>query len=77
MPILFVQKLCEALAVQNILSFLACWDEVQEELLYCPGVGLGVGIGSGVGGVGKMFKFLRGSFLCDGQGAVRPAILSL
>ena len=35
---------------------------------YCttPGVGIGVG-----GGVSKMLKFLRLSFLCDGQGAVR------
>ena len=42
-------------------TFLARLDEVQEELLYYPGVG-----------VSKMLKFLRQSFLCDGQGAVCP-----
>ena len=36
----------------------------------------GVRIGGSVG-VSKMLKFLRESFLCDGQGAVRQAILSL
>ena len=36
-----------------------------------PGVGVGVGVGGGVG-VSKMLKFL-----CDGQGAVRRAFLSL
>ena len=45
---------------------LARLDEVQEELLYYPGVGVGGG------GVNKMSKFL-----CDGQGAVRRAILFL
>ena len=35
-----------------------------------------VGVGVGVG-VSKMLKFLHLSFLCDGQGAVRWAILSL
>ena len=34
------------------MSFLAGLDEVQEELLYYPGVGGGVGIS-------KMLKFLR------------------
>ena len=53
---------------------LARLDEVQEELLYYPSFGIGIGIG---GGVSKMLKFLRLSFLCDGQGAVRQAILSL
>ena len=38
--------------------FLAPLDEVQEELLYTPGVGVGVGVGGGVG-VSKMLKFLR------------------
>ena len=33
--------------------------------------------GVGGGSVSKMLKFLRESFLCDGQGAVRQAILSL
>ena len=41
-----------------------------------PGVGFGVGIGGG-DGVSKMLKFLLLSFLCDGQGAVKRAILSL
>ena len=36
------------------LSFLARLDEVQEELLYYPGVGVGGGIG-----ISKMLKFLR------------------
>ena len=35
---------------------LACLDEVQEELLYYPSVGVGVGIGVG-GGVGVSKKF--------------------
>ena len=55
-------------------AFLACLDEVQEELLYYAGIGVGVGVGGGIG-VNKMFNFK--SFLCDGQGAVRQAILSL
>ena len=38
----------------------------------CTTPGVGVGIGGG-GGVSKMFKFLRLSFLCDGQGAVSKA----
>ena len=37
--------------------FLAPLGEVQEELLYYPGVSVGVGVGSGVG-VSKMLKFL-------------------
>ena len=42
---------------------------------YCTTVGVG---GSGVGGgISKMLKFLCSSFLCDGQGTVRRAILSL
>ena len=48
-----------------IFLFLARLDEVQEELLYYPSVGVGGG------GVSKMLKLLRSSFLCDGQGAVR------
>ena len=51
---------------------------------YCttPSIGIGVGVGIGIsvgGGVGasKMLKFLHLSFLCDGQGTVRRAILSL
>ena len=54
--------------------FLARLDEVQEELLYYPDVGVGVGVGIGVG-VSK--KFNVKVFLCDGQGAVRRVILSL
>ena len=38
--------------------------------------GVGVGVGGGVS-ISKMLKFLRERFLCDGQGAVRRAILSL
>ena len=56
------------------MPFLACLDEVQEELLYYPGVGVGVGVG---GGIGVNKKFNIKSFLCDGQGTVRQAILSL
>ena len=51
---------------------LARLDKIQEELLYYPGVGIGDAVG-----VSKVLKFLRLSFLCDGQGAVRRAILSL
>ena len=36
----------------SAISFLARLDEVQEELLYYPSVGVGVG-------VSKMFKVLR------------------
>ena len=52
--------------------FLAPLDEVQEELLYYPGVGVGGSVG-----VSKIVKFLHSSFLCDGQGPVRRAILFL
>ena len=52
----------------DFMSFLARLDKVQEELLYYPGVGAGVGISK---------KFNVKVFLCDGQGAVRRAILSL
>ena len=64
---------------EKITPFLARLDKVQEELLYYPGVcvSVGVGVGIGGGGVSKMLKFSRLSFLCDGQGAVRQAILSL
>ena len=41
-----------------------------------PGVGVGVGVGIGGGG-GISKKFNVKVFLCDVQGAVRPAILSL
>ena len=34
---------------------------------YCTTPGVGVGVVIGVG-VSKMLKFLRSSFLCDGQG---------
>ena len=37
---------------------------------------VGVGVGGGVE-VSKMLKILRLSFLCDGQGAVRRAFLSV
>ena len=64
----------------GVHRFLARLDEVQEELLYYPWhwrrrwrqhrrrqrVG-----------VSKMLKFLCLSFLCDGQGPVGRAILSL
>ena len=53
-----------------ILILLAHLDEVQEELLYYPRIGVGVG-------VSKMLKFLRLGLSCDGQGVVRRAILSL
>ena len=36
------------------LTFLARLDEVQEELLYYPGIGVGVGVGGG-GVVSKKF----------------------
>ena len=62
---------------EKITPFLARLDKVQEELLYYTGVCVGVGVGIGGGRVSKMLKFLRLSFLCDGQGAVRQAILSL
>ena len=47
------------------MHLLACLNEVQEELVHYSGVR-----------VSKMLKFLRESFLCDGQGADRCAILS-
>ena len=40
------------------LPFLARLDEVQEELLYYPGVGVSVGVG-GSGSVSKMLEFYR------------------
>ena len=55
---IFLLKKCE-----KLLSFLAHLDEVQEELLYYPSVGIGIGgavggrIGGGVG-VSKMLMFL-------------------
>ena len=54
----------------TIGQFLAHIDEVQEELLYYPGVGISKKFNV------KVF-YVMGSFLCDGQGAVRRAILSL
>ena len=60
------------------LTFLALLDEVQEKLLYYPSVDVGtlwhrraVVLAS----ASALAKCL--SFLCDGQGAVRRAILSL
>ena len=53
----------------KLMVILTRLDEVQEELVYYPGVS--VGIGSSIS-ISKMLKFL-----CDGQGAVRRAILSL
>ena len=41
--------------VWTYFLFLACLDEVQEELLYYPGIGVGVG-------VSKMLKFLTLKF---------------
>ena len=42
------------------MSFLARLDEVQEELLYYPGIGFGIGVsigaGVGVGGGGCVSK---------------------
>ena len=49
------------------LLFLACLDEVQEVLLYYPPA-LASALAKSL-----TLKF----FLCDGQGAVRRAILSL
>ena len=62
----------EGFALQKLLSFLVRLDKVQEELLYYP----------------RRRRWRRPpcyknvkdfmlSFLCDGQGAVRQAILSL
>ena len=51
-------------------NFLARLDEVQEELLYHPGVGVGVGINvgvSGVVGVSKMLKFYVKVFYVMGK----------
>ena len=47
----------------------------QSRKSYCTTPGVSIGGGVGVGG--EMLKFLHSSFLCDGQGAVRQAILSL
>ena len=44
---------------------------------YCTTPGVGIGGGGGGGGISKMLQFLCLSFLCDGLGAVRRAILSL
>ena len=58
--VLFVQLLVQVFffskffhSISSALSFLACLDEVQEELLYYPGVGFGGGVG-----ISKMLKFL-------------------
>ena len=46
--------------MHDLDCFFAHLDEVQEELLYYPGVGVGVGIGVGGGvGVSKMLKLLH------------------
>ena len=58
-----------------VTHFLARWTESMKSYYTTPGIG--VGIGGGSAAVGKMLKFVCSSFLCDGQGAVRRAILSL
>ena len=52
-------------------AFMLAWTKSRKSYCTTPGVGVGVSVG-----VSKMLKFLRKSFLCDGQGAVRRAILS-
>ena len=55
------------------LLFLARLDEVQEDLLYYPPV-----LASAAVAVSVLAKSLTLKvFLCDGQGAVRRAVLSL
>ena len=54
------------------IFFIACLKKVQEELLHHPGVCVGVSVGVGIS---KMLKFSHLSFLFDGQGADRRAIL--
>ena len=44
------------LGLFRVIFFLARLDEIQEELLYYPGVGVGVG-GGGGGSVGASKKF--------------------
>ena len=56
----------------TLYGFLARLDEVQEELLYYPGVGVGVGVGVGGGvgvgvGVRKMLKFYVKVFYVMGK----------
>ena len=56
----------------NLVCFLARLDEVQEELLYYPGVCIGVGFGVDVGvgggvGVSKMLKFYVKVFYVMGK----------
>ena len=40
------QKLLEVVQRKFRYGFVAHLDEVQEELLYFPGVGVGIGVGS-------------------------------
>ena len=61
------------LAVLEQLSLLDRLDEVQEELLYYPLLALALALAAAA----ALAKSLMLKFLCDGQGAVRLAILSL
>ena len=45
---MFSPQISHVCKLNVVLAFLARLDEVQEELLYYPGVGVGVGVG-GVG----------------------------
>ena len=74
----FGGKKWQCFCIQHILIFSSFWTKSRKSYCTTPGVGVGVGIGVGGGvGISKMLKFYVKIFLCDGQGAVRPAILSL
>ena len=54
----------------HCFAFLARLDEVQEELLYYPSVGVGVGVGGGVN-ISKMLKFYVKIFYVMGKAQSR------
>ena len=54
----------------DVFIFSSPGQSPERAIVLPPGVCIGVGIS-------KMLQFLRLSFLCDGKGDVRRAILSL
>ena len=55
------------------IVFSSFWTKSRKSYCTTPGIAVGVGLAGGIG-VSKMLKFLRSSFLCDGQVAVRRAM---
>ena len=74
-PLSYMERIAEKRQLEEVywlsLLFLLAWTKSRKRYCTTP-VGIGVG-----GGIGVSKKFNVKVFLCDGQGAVRRAILSL